>query len=80
MTLIGLIGNLKTYKMEKKLQKKTHLKRRKLLPASLPHSSQDKDEQEDDENLSLLAKNVRKMHNKTKFNNQKRWQGKEERK
>jgi len=38
-----------------------------------PTISDDKDDdQEDDEDLCLLAKNVKKMYNKTKFNNQRR--------
>ena len=35
---------------------------------------------EDDEDLSLLVKNVRRMYNKAKFNNRRRWQGKEDKK
>ena len=34
-------------------------------------------EEEDDEEFSLLVKNVRRMYNKAKFNNRRRWQGKE---
>ena len=38
------------------------------------------DEEEDDEDLSLLVKNVQRMYNKAKFQNRRRWQGKEEKK
>ena len=40
--------------------------------------SDEDDEEEDDEDLSLLVKNVRRMYNKVKFQNRRRWQGKEE--
>ena len=36
------------------------------------------DEEEDDEDISLHMKNVRRMYNKAKFQNRRRWQGKEE--
>ena len=35
---------------------------------------------EDNEDLSLLVKNVRRMYNKTKFNNRRKWQDKEDKK
>ena len=42
--------------------------------------SDDDDKEGDDEEFSLLVKNVRMMYNKAKFNNRKRWQGKEDKK
>ena len=44
---------------------------------STPTISDDDDEEEDDEEFSFLVKNVRRMYNKAKFNNRRRWQGKE---
>ena len=40
----------------------------------------DEEEEEDYEELSFLVKNVRRMYNKDKFNNRRRWQGKEDKK
>ena len=42
--------------------------------------SDDDEEEDDDEELSLLMKNVGSMYKKTKFNNRRRWQGKEDKK
>ena len=47
---------------------------------STPTISDDDEEEEEDEDLSLLMKNVRRMCNKAKFNNRRRWQGKEDKK
>ena len=47
---------------------------------STPTISDEDDEEEDDEDLFFLVKNVRRMYNKAKFNNQRRWQDKEEKK
>ena len=38
------------------------------------------EDDEDDEVLSLLVRNVRRMYNKAKFQNRRKWQGKEEKK
>ena len=35
--------------------------------------SDDEEEEEDDEELFLLVKNIRRMYNKAKFNNRRRW-------
>jgi len=43
-------------------------------------SDEEEDNLEDNEDLSLLMKNVRKMYDKAKFENRTRWQGKEEKK
>ena len=40
----------------------------------------DDEEKENDEDLSLLVKNVRRMYNKAKFNNWRRWHGKKDKK
>ena len=45
---------------------------------STPTISDDDEEEEEDEDLSLNARNVRRMYNKVKINNSRRWQGKEE--
>ena len=45
---------------------------------SIPTISDEVDEEEDDEDLFLLVKNVKRMYNKIKFNNRRCWQGKEE--
>jgi len=41
---------------------------------------EDDEEEEDDEDLSLLVKNIRRMYNNAKFNNPRKWQGKEDKK
>jgi len=47
---------------------------------STPTISDEDDEEEDDEDFSLLVKNVRRIYNKVKFNNKRKWQGKEDKK
>jgi len=81
MELIGLNGNLKTHEMERKVRKeKAPLKKKSLAFKSTPTiSDEEEDDLDDDEDLSLLVKNVRKMYNKAKFENRRRWQGKEKR-
>jgi len=68
--------------MERKaIEKKAPQKKKILAFKSTPTiSDEDDDEEEDDEDLSLLVKNVRRMYNKAKVNNQRRWQGKEDKK
>ena len=34
---------------------------------------EDDEKEEDDKDLSLLVKNIRRMYNKVKFNNQRKW-------
>jgi len=79
MDLICLIENLKTHEMERKArQEKAHQKKKTLAFKSTPLiSDKDEDKQENDEDLSLLMKNKRRMYNKAKFDNRRRWQGKE---
>ena len=81
MEHIGLIGNLKTHEMERKARKEVATPKKKAIAfKSSSNYSDDDDEEEDDEDLSLLVKNVRRMYNKEKFQNRRRWQGKEEKK
>ena len=84
MELIGLIGNLKTHEMERKIreeERRAPKKKKTLTFKSTPTISDDEDDdQNDDDDLSLLVKNIRTMYNKAKFNNRRRWQGKEEKK
>ena len=76
MELIGLIGNLKTHEMERKAREEMAPSKKKVIAFKSYSTCSD----EDDEELSLLVKNVRRMYNKAKFQNKKRWQGKEEKK
>ena len=81
MELIGVIGNLKTHKMERKAMEEMEPQKKKVIAfKSTPTISDDDDEEEDDKEFSLLVKNVRRMYNKAKFNNRRRWQGKEDKK
>ena len=81
LELIGLIGNLKTHEMERKVREETTpLKKKAIAFKSSSTFSDEDDEEEDDEDLSLLVKNVRRMYNKAKFQNRRRWQGEEEKK
>jgi len=75
MKLIGLIGNLKTHEMDWKAREEKAPQKKKTLAFKTTSSiyNQEYDVQEDDEDLSLLVKNVRRMYNKTKFNNRRRW-------
>jgi len=47
---------------------------------STPAISNEDDEEEDNKDLSLVVKNLRRMYNKAKFNNRRCWQGKEDKK
>jgi len=70
----ALIGSLKTHEMEMKVRKKMAPQKKKMIAfKSTPTISDIDNEEEDDEELSLLAKNVRRMYNKAKFNNRRRW-------
>jgi len=80
MELIGLIGNLKTHEMESKAREEMTPQKKMIAFKSTPTISDEDDEKEDDDDLSLLVKNVRRMYNKAKFNNRRRWQGKEDKK
>ena len=68
MELIGLIGNLKTHEMERKAREEMAPLKKKAI--AFKNSSTYSDE--DDEDLSLLVKNVRRMYNKVKFQNRRR--------
>ena len=80
MELIDLIGNVKTHEMKRKARKEMTPPKKKAIAfkSSSTYSDED-DEEEDDEDLSLL-KNVRRIYNKAKFQNRRKWQGKEEKK
>ena len=79
MELIGLIGNLNTYEMERKVREEKAPQKKKVLAFKFTRTISDEEEdQEDDEDLSLLVKNIRMMYNKVKFENRRRWQGKKE--
>ena len=81
MEIIGLIRNLKAHEMERKAREEMTSQKEKMIALKFtPTISNDDDKEEDDEEFSLLVKNVRRMYNKTKFNNRKRWQGKEDKK
>jgi len=82
MELIGLIGNLRTHEMERKVREEMAPQKKKTITfKSTPTISDNDDEQEEeDEGLFLLVRNVRRMYNKAKFNNRRQWQGKEENK
>jgi len=74
MELIGLIGNLTTHEMEKKASEEAAQQKKKTIAfKSTPTISKDYEEEEDDEDLSLLVRNVRRMYNKAKVNNRRRW-------
>jgi len=76
MELIGLIGNHKTHEMERKAIEEMVPQKKKVIAFKTTFTFSD----EDDEELSFLVKNVRRLYNKAKFNNRRRWQGKEEKK
>ena len=80
MELIGLIENLKTHKMKRTAREEKAPQKIKTLAFKSTHtiSDDEDDDQDDDKDLSLLVKNVRRMYNKVKFNNRRRWKGKEE--
>ena len=79
MELIGLISNLKAHEMEWKAREEMTPQKKKMIAfKSIPTIFDEDDEEDDDEDLSLLVKNMRRMYNKAKFNNRRRWQGKEE--
>ena len=72
MELIGLIENLKTHEMKRKAREEMAPQNKKMLAfKSTPTISDDYDEEEDGEELSLLVKNVRRTYNKAKLNNRR---------
>jgi len=81
----GLIENLKTHEMERKDREERDTKKQKSLAFKCSSSdNEDLDHEEDDEEkLSLLVKNIRRMFYKSgRLNSYRkgRKQGKEERK
>ena len=66
MELIGLIGNLKTHEIEKKVREEMTPQKK-----STPAISTDKEEEEDEE-ISLLIRNVIRACNKEKYNHRRR--------
>ena len=66
--------------MERKVKEKKAPQKKKTLTFKYTHTNSDDedDDQEDDDDLSLLIKNVGRMYNKAKFNNRRRWIGKNE--
>ena len=78
MDFVGLVWNLKTHEMERKVREdKAPQKKKKVAFKATPtiFNEHDDFDQEDDEELSLLVKNLRKMfHKRGRFNNWKgRW-------
>jgi len=79
MELIGLIDNLKTHEMERKAREETApQKKNTIVFKSTPTIFGEDEEEEYDEDLSFLVRNVRRMYNKVKINNSS--DGKERRK
>ena len=65
MELISLIGNLKTHEMEKKAREEAVPQKKNSI--AFKSSSTNYDD-EDDEELSLLVRNVKRMYRKNKLN------------
>jgi len=64
------IGNLKTHEMKRKDREEKAPQKKKTL--TFKSTLTIYGEEEDDEDLSLLLKNVRRMYQKAKFNNRRR--------
>ena len=62
--------------MEKKAREEMAPEKKKVIAFKSTRTISD----DDDEEFSLLVKNIRRMYNKAKFNNRRRWQGKEDKK
>ena len=78
MELINHIGNLKTHEMEKMAREETRPQKKKSI--AFKSTSNISDDEENDEELSLLVRNVKIMYHKKKLNHRRRWEGKEEKK
>ena len=78
MELISLIENLKTHEIEKNVREEVAPQKKKSL--AFKSTSTNYDDEEDDEELSLLVRNVKRMYHKNKLNHRRRWEGKEEKK
>ena len=61
MELISLINNLKTHEMERKAREKMAPQKKKKIAFKFTLIISNDDKEEEDEDLSLLVKNVRKM-------------------
>jgi len=74
MELIGLIENLKTHEIERKVREEKAPQKKKTFAFKFTPTISDleDDDQDNDEDLFFLVKNVRRMYNKAKFNNQRR--------
>ena len=74
MDFVGLIRNLNTYEIERKVREYEALPKKKNIAfkstPTLSDVNEDLRQEEDDEKLSLLVKNVRRMfYKREKFNN-----------
>ena len=68
MELISLIKNLKTHEMEKMLEEAAPQKKKSIAFKS---TSTNYNDEEDDEELSLLVRNVKRMYHKNKLNHRR---------
>jgi len=60
--LIGLIGNLKMHEMKRKARKEMAPQKKKTFVFKSIPTISDKDDEEEDEDLSLLVKNVKRIY------------------
>ena len=65
--------------MKRKDKEEMAPQKKKMIAFKSTPTISDKDD-EDDKDLSILVKNVKRMYKIVKFNNRRRWQGKEEKK
>ena len=73
MELIGLIRNLKTHEMKRIARDEMAPPKKKAIAFKISSTyTNEDDEEEGDEDLSLLLKNVQRMYNKAKFQNRRR--------
>ena len=73
MDFMGLIGNLKTHEMERKVREDKVLPKKKNIAFKSSQILSDDNEEDDDEEFSLLVKNVKRMfHKRGRFNNYKK--------
>ena len=75
MEPIGLIENFKTHEMERKTREEMAPQKKKVIAFKSTLTISD----DDDEEFSLLVKNVRRTYNKAKFNNRRGGKGKKTR-
>ena len=62
--------------MERKAREEMTPQKKKTIAFKFTPTISYDDEEEEDEDLSLLVGNVRRIYNKEKINNRRRWQGK----